>query len=251
MTRSVAISTLETVIGDESRSLYWFLTLRAPSGFENTFHCVDINSWVQRSYDVEVGTSHSSPERREDLYQLAKLSASCKAPNTSIRANAGFSIDTQWPVKVAIHLKRPDLFEESLHSARSASDQAFTEIGKGICCFELPLANLETRLAVWQLSKSDKCLCLPQNPSRLSALLDLKSTFETAFQATQLLHSGARIWLEQNTQVFDAQTLSWLRQLTLSYLYRRLERSESLSSQGGICLAKMAIFYAGDAALTR
>ncbi|KAI4198509.1 MAG: hypothetical protein LQ350_005238 [Teloschistes chrysophthalmus] len=89
------------------------------------------------------------------------------------------------------------------------------------------------------------------NPSRLSALLDLKSTFETAFQATQLLHSGARIWLEQNTQVFDAQTLSWLRQLTLSYLYRRLERSESLSSQGGICLAKMAIFYAGDAALTR
>lgn len=106
-------------------------------------HCVDINNWIRRIYDAEVGKTHPSPERQEDLYQLEKLSASYKVQPKLSRLEAGFSTDIQWPVKVAVHLHRSDLFEESLRSVRPVSDQAFTEIGKGIYCFELPLASLE------------------------------------------------------------------------------------------------------------
>ncbi|KAL9580360.1 MAG: hypothetical protein Q9212_004541 [Teloschistes hypoglaucus] len=161
---------------------------------------------------------------------LAKLSASYKAQPKGYRLDVGFSVDIQWPIKVAVYLHRPELFEESLRSDRPVSDEALTEIGKGVCCLELPLAKLETIL---------------------SALLDRKSTFEDAFQAIRLLYSGAHSWVNQNTRVHGEQTLSQIHQWTLSYLYGRLEKAQTLSSKDGRSLADMAIVYARDGALTR
>ena len=80
---------------------------------------------------------------REDLFHLSKLAIHYQlADRQSLWRNAYRSgnfpaVDVKWPIKAAVMVGGKDSFAIRLRTASSISSEAFVEIGKGLCHFNL------------------------------------------------------------------------------------------------------------------
>lgn len=70
-------------------------------------------------------------------------------------------------------------------------------------------------------------------PCSLGALLDRRGELPSIFQATELLRSGARSWLQQHPDKEDQEKLAWLHEWTMTYLLKRIELVQPRGSEMG------------------